>query len=34
MSARWTLKDSKLTFFDIRNGRPLEWGGKPWTKID
>jgi TRAP-type C4-dicarboxylate transport system substrate-binding protein len=34
MSARWTLKDSKLDFFDIRNGRPLEWGSKPWTKID
>ncbi len=34
MSARWTLKDDKLRFFDIRRGRPLEWGSKPWTKID
>ena len=34
MSARWTLEDGKLRFFDIRPGRPLEWGSKPWTKID
>ena len=34
MSARWTLEDGKLRFFDIRPGLPLEWGSKPWTKID
>jgi TRAP-type C4-dicarboxylate transport system substrate-binding protein len=34
MSARWTLKDGELRFFDFRRGRPLEWGSKPWTKID
>jgi hypothetical protein len=33
MSARWKLKDGELTFFDIRDGRPLEWGSKPFTKI-
>ena len=34
MSARWTLEDGKLRFFDVKPGRPLEWGSKPWTKID
>ena len=34
MSARWTLEGGKLRFFDIRTGRPVEWGSKPWTKID
>ncbi len=34
MSARWTLEDGKLRFFDFTRGRPLEWGSKPWTKID
>jgi len=34
MSARWTLEAGELLFFDIRRGRPFEWGGKPWTKID
>lgn len=34
MSARWTLEDGKLRFFDVQTGRPLEWGSKPWTKID
>lgn len=33
MSARWTLEDGKLRFFDIRRGLPLEWGSKPWTRI-
>jgi C4-dicarboxylate-binding protein DctP len=33
MSARWKLKGGELTFFDIRVGRPLEWGSKPFTKI-
>jgi TRAP-type C4-dicarboxylate transport system substrate-binding protein len=33
MSARWKLEDSELTFFDIRVGRPLEWGSKPFKKI-
>ena len=34
MSARWTLEDGKLRFFDVQRGHPLEWGSKPWTKID
>jgi len=34
MSARWTLEDGKLRFFDFTRGRPLEWSSKPWTKID
>ena len=34
MSAGWTLEDGELRFFDIRAGRLLEWGSKPWTKID
>jgi TRAP-type C4-dicarboxylate transport system substrate-binding protein len=34
MSARWTLEDGKLRFFDFKRGDPLEWGSKPWTKID
>jgi len=34
MSARWTLADGKLRFFDVKRGHPLEWGSKPWTKID
>ena len=33
MSARWKLEDGELTFFDIRDGRPLEWGSKPFKKI-
>jgi hypothetical protein len=33
MSARWKLEDGELTFFDIRVGRPLEWGSKPFKKI-
>jgi len=33
MSARWTLEDGKLRFFDVQRGHPLEWGSKPWTKI-
>jgi TRAP-type C4-dicarboxylate transport system substrate-binding protein len=33
MTARWKLEGGELTFFDIRVGRPLEWGGKPWKKI-
>ena len=34
MSARWALENGKLRFFDFRRGDPLEWGSKPWTKID
>jgi len=34
MSARWTFEDGKLRFFDVQRGHPLEWGSKPWTKID
>ena len=34
MSARWALEDGELRFFDFRRGRPLEWGSKPWKKID
>jgi len=34
MTARWKLEDGELIFYDIRVGRPLEWGGKPWKKID
>ena len=34
MSARWKLQDDELLFFDFRDGRPIEWGSKPWTKID
>lgn len=34
MSARWVLEGGKLRFFDFTRGRPLEWGSKPWTKID
>jgi C4-dicarboxylate-binding protein DctP len=34
MTARWKLSGRMLRFFDIRKGRPLEWGGTPWTKID
>jgi TRAP-type C4-dicarboxylate transport system substrate-binding protein len=34
MTARWKLEHGELTFFDVRVGRPLEWGGKPWKKID
>ena len=34
MKARWTLDDGELRFFDFRRGRPLEWGSKPWTRID
>jgi TRAP-type C4-dicarboxylate transport system substrate-binding protein len=34
MTARWKVGDGELTFFDIRVGRPLEWGSKPWKKID
>lgn len=33
MTARWKLEDGELTFFDIRVGRPIEWGSKPWKKI-
>ena len=33
MTARWKLEDGELTFFDIRVGRPLEWGSKPFKKI-
>jgi TRAP-type C4-dicarboxylate transport system substrate-binding protein len=33
MSARWKPEDGELTFFDIRDGRPLEWGSKPFKKI-
>ena len=33
MSARWKLEDGELTFFDVRVGRPLEWGSKPYKKI-
>jgi C4-dicarboxylate-binding protein DctP len=33
MSARWKLEDGELTFFDVRVGRPLEWGGKSFKKI-
>jgi hypothetical protein len=33
MAARWKLEDGELTFFDIRIGRPLEFGSKPWKKI-
>jgi hypothetical protein len=32
-SASWQLADGELRFLDIRVGRPLEWGGKPWKKI-
>jgi hypothetical protein len=34
MGARWKLEHGELTFFDIHPGRPLEWGSKPWHKID
>jgi len=34
MTARWAFEDGELRFFDIRRGRPLEWGSKPWKKID
>ena len=34
MTARWRVEDGELTFFDIRVGRPLEWGSKPWKKIE
>ena len=34
MSARWTLKRGELRFFDFRRGNPIEWGSKPWTKIN
>ena len=34
VTARWKLEDGELTFFDIRIGRPLEFGSKPWKKID
>ena len=34
MTARWKLEHGELTFFDLRPGRPLEFGGKPWKKID
>jgi hypothetical protein len=34
MSARWTLEDGTLRFFDFKRGDPLVWGSKPWTKID
>jgi hypothetical protein len=33
MNARWQLTGDELRFLDVRVGRPLEWGGKPWTKI-
>jgi len=33
MTARWKLVDRELTFLDVRVGRPLEWGAKPWKKI-
>ena len=33
MTARWSLADGELRFVDVRVGRPLEWGGKAWTKI-
>ena len=33
MTARWKPQDGELTFFDIRVGRPLEWGSKPFKKI-
>jgi TRAP-type C4-dicarboxylate transport system substrate-binding protein len=33
MTARWKLEDGELSFFDIRVGRPLEWGSKPFKKI-
>jgi hypothetical protein len=33
MTARWKLEDGELTFFDIRVGRPLEWGSKPFKRI-
>ncbi len=33
MSARWRLDGDELRLLDVRVGRPLEWGGKPWTKI-
>ena len=32
-SAGWQLADGELRFLDVRVGRPLEWGGKPWKKI-
>jgi hypothetical protein len=34
MSARWKLEDDELVFYDFKTGRPLEWGSKPWKKID
>ena len=33
MSARWELDDDEFRFLDVREGRPLEWGGMPWRKI-
>ena len=33
MTARWKLEDGELTFSDIRVGRTLEWGSKPYKKI-
>ena len=33
MNARWRLDGDEFRFLDVRVGRPLEWGGKPWTKI-
>ena len=33
MTARWSLDGDQLRFVDVRWGRPLEWGSKPWTKI-
>jgi TRAP-type C4-dicarboxylate transport system substrate-binding protein len=32
--ARWKLRDDELLFYDFRAGRPIEWGSKPWRKID
>jgi TRAP-type C4-dicarboxylate transport system substrate-binding protein len=34
MSARWRLEHDDLLFFDVREGRPPEWGAKPWKKIE
>ena len=34
VNARWKLEDGGLVFYDFRVGRPIEWGSKPWTKID
>ena len=33
MSAGWRLDGDEFRFVDVRVGRPLEWGGPPWTKI-